>query len=129
MKIPASAFGMVSVSYEFTPILFPKMRMLLPRRVYTPALSSKYPFLNHILVKSVRAVQAFCRAASDAKFARRGYRLGTWSIVASTCWPHKIRCCQSNRNSSPIGEAMALSTSRQLMRDCHPANAAEQRSL
>ena len=38
-------------------------------------------------------------------------------------------CCQSNRNSSPIGGALASSARAQAMRDCHSASAAERRSL
>lgn len=39
------------------------------------------------------------------------------------------RCCQSNRNSSPIGGAQSLRAEAQAMSDCHSASAAERRSL
>ena len=39
------------------------------------------------------------------------------------------RCCQSNRNSSPIDASLALSARPQAKRDCHSASAAERRSL
>ena len=41
----------------------------------------------------------------------------------------EMGCCQSNRNSSPIGGAVALGARPQAMRDCHSASAAERRSL
>jgi DNA invertase Pin-like site-specific DNA recombinase len=39
------------------------------------------------------------------------------------------RCCQSNRNSSPIGGACPSPASVQAMSDCHSASAAERRIL
>ena len=40
-----------------------------------------------------------------------------------------IRCCQSNRNLSPIGAAIPWSCGFQAMRFCHSARAAERRAL
>jgi len=39
------------------------------------------------------------------------------------------RCCQSNRNSSPIGRAVPYPASVQAMSNCHSARAAERRAL
>ena len=38
-------------------------------------------------------------------------------------------CCQSNRNQSPVGAAIAWAVRDQIMRDCHSARAAERWAL
>ena len=40
-----------------------------------------------------------------------------------------VGCCQSNRNSSPIGAAIATEASAQAISICHSASAAERRVL
>ncbi len=53
------------------------------------------------------------------------------TLWASWCEPcqREARCCQSNRNSSPIDTALPRSRNPQPIRICHSARAAERRSL
>ncbi len=64
-----------------------------------------------------------CSDVSRPQGARRRTRPSCRS------WRGKERCCQSNANSSPLRARIPRRGNPQLMTDCHPASAAERRSL
>jgi hypothetical protein len=50
-------------------------------------------------------------------------------LISETSAGGAWRCCQSNRNSSPIDRALPCPAEPQVMSDCHSARAAERRAL